>query len=82
MKCYVVFLPKSGNIVPDTFPQHFSLGGDWWAIGTTDATASDVCDRLGIDVGPGRNMIVVPLQNYYGRFDVAFWQKIEAWRDA
>ena len=82
MKSYLVFLPKAGNTLPETFPHHYSLGEDWWAIGTEDATTSDVCNKLGIDDGPGRTMIVVQLRDYYGRYNVALWQKIEAWREA
>lgn len=80
MNRYIVFLPKAGNTLPEAFPgTHYRISDDWWAIGTPLATASDVCDALGVDEGPGRTMVVVPITDYYGRFDVALWQKLSAW---
>ena len=53
-----------------------------WAVAGEDLTSADVCAALGIAGGnnaeklPG---VVFRLGEFYGRWDAALWQRLDAW---
>ena len=78
MNCYLVFMKDGKERIEETFPTaHFWIDENLWAIGSEVPTCVDVCELLGIDTD--NRMIVVPMNDYYGRFDRALWQRLEAW---
>ena len=78
MQNYLVFLPEGGRRVEEVFPDsHHRIADDLWAVGSRLRTCVEVCDALGLD--DPHTMVVVPMNEYYGRFDRALWQKLEAW---
>lgn len=54
-----------------------------WAVAGEDLTSADVCAALGIAGGsnpqklPG---VVFRLGEFYGRWDAALWQRLDAWQ--
>jgi len=71
-------MPKAGGKVTETFPEHYTIQeGSFWAIKADEATCADVCKKLGIV--DGINGLVFHIGDYYGRFDVALWQKLDTW---
>lgn len=71
-------MPGGDEAVTQIFPDaHHQIAPDLWAIGSPLLTCFDVCQRLGVD--EGRRMVVAPMSEYYGRFDRALWQKLDAW---
>ena len=77
MNSHVVFMPDDNGKVQQEFPDaHHRIGDDLWAIGSDLRTCVDVCERLGIETG--QNMVVVPVSEYYGRFDRALWQRLDS----
>jgi len=53
--------------------------GAAWAVAGPELTTTEVCSRLGIGL-PDNFGVVVKVDQYYGTFDGALWQKIEAWK--
>ena len=78
MNSFLVFMPGGSQTVTGKFSENYMLHDDvLWAVASDDATCLDVCGKLGIlEEGDG---VVVRIGEYYGRFDVGFWQKLEAW---
>ena len=77
MRNYLVFIPNGQKAIEENFPKHHKIGQNLWAVASKQTVSSDVCDTLGID-NP-RTMVVVPMDEYYGRFDGVLWEKLEAW---
>ncbi len=78
MRTYLVFMPADeGRVEKEFSDANFKMGDGLWAIGTEILTAADVCERLGMN--EDSEIVVVPIRDYYGRFDRALWQKLEAW---
>ena len=78
MNSYLVFMPKDDGKVKRKFPDaHYRIRDDLWAIGSDLPKCVDVCERLGIE--DGQRMVVVPMNDYYGRFDRALWQRLDSW---
>ena len=81
MNNYLVFVPEGNGKVEQAFPQaHYQIGDDLWAINSDLPTCVDVCEHLGIE--DGQRMVVVPMTEYYGRFDRALWQRHDSWSKA
>lgn len=66
------------------FPEHHFeiLENHLWAVGVQKktTTGADICKVLGISEAGNRAGVVWPLSNYYGFFDGALWQKLNAWQ--
>ena len=82
MKRYVVIAPTGeieSPLVNETFPHNYELlPGNVWVVGAQQATCTDVCEMLGI--GPdGRRGVVTKMEDYYGFYDRALWEKANAW---
>ena len=78
MNNYLVFMPGGEDKVETEFPRHYPLAaGSLWAVGSDELTCADVCDRLGI--GSGESGVVYRIDDYYGHYDRALWQKLAAW---
>ena len=56
---------------------YYKIATDLWAIGSDLKTCVDVCNALGVD--DPNTMVVVSINEFYGRYDGALWQKIESW---
>ena len=81
MNSYLVFMPEEDGKVRREFPDaHYRIGNDLWAVSSDLPTCAEVCERLGIE--DGRRMVVVPMNEYYGRFDRALWQRLDSWSKA
>ena len=82
MNTYFVYMPTGEGRIAGAFPDaHHEVAHNLWAIGSHLATCADVCEKLGVNEGAGRSMVVVQTTGYYGRFDPALWQKLDAWRE-
>ena len=70
--------------ITDDYPQtKYKLFDNVWAISDELGNAVDVSERLGIGEGYGGHTgVVLRLDNYYGHFNGALWQKVNAWRAA
>lgn len=82
MKRYVVIVP-AGEVnaadVTETFPDNYELlPGKVWAVGAPQATCVEVCELLGIGLG-GKPGVVTKMDDYYGFYDRALWEKANAW---
>lgn len=78
MQNYLVFMPGGEHKVEVRFPDsHHRIANDLWAVGSPLTTCAEVCTALGVD--EPNTMVVVPMTDYYGRFDRALWQKLESW---
>ena len=79
MPNYLVFMPGGEERLEETFTDRYRLTDGLWAVSSQMKTSSEVCSQLGID--DQTNMVVVPMNGYYGRFDKALWQRLESWRE-
>ena len=78
MNNYLVFMPGGEDKVETEFPRRYPLAaGSLWAVGSDELTCADVCARLGI--GSGESGVVYRIDDYYGHYDRALWQKLAAW---
>ena len=82
MKRYVVIVPvgeMDSSDVTATFPDNYEvLPGNVWAVGAPQATCAEVCELLGIGQG-GKRGVVTSMDDYYGFYDRALWEKANAW---
>ncbi len=53
-----------------------------WVVATAFPTCADVAERLGMNTNIGRSGIVVRIGEYFGFYNRALWDKIEAWKVA
>ena len=51
-----------------------------WAAGSGMTTSSEISSTLGFEPGQ-KNGIVLKVGEYYGCYNEALWQKLEAWRE-
>ena len=78
---YLVFMPGGKDAVTQHFPTaRYRIADDLWAIGSQLETCLDVCGVLGVD--DAKTMVVVRIDEYYGRFDKGLWQKLDSWGKA
>ena len=82
MKRYVVIVP-AGEMdsihVTKVFPENYELlPGNVWAVGAPQATCAEVCEKLGIG-RDGKRGVVTKMDDYYGFYDRALWEKANAW---
>ena len=78
MQNYLVFMPGGEEAVTQHFPSaHYRLTDGLWAVGSPLETCVDVCTALGVD--DPNTMVVAQIDEYYGRYDRALWQKLESW---
>lgn len=82
MRRYVVFVPLGeieSRFVSETFPNNYELlPGSVWVVGAPQVTCTDVCEALGIGQG-GKRGVVTKMDDYYGFYDRALWEKANAW---
>ncbi len=80
MNRYLVFFPANAALIPKTFPDSYSLLPDsTWVIGAKEKTCTDVCGALGIGKN-GVAGVVIKVDDYYGNYDRALWEKLNAWQ--
>ena len=82
MNCFVVISPGglSASAVTDAFPDSYSVVEDTaWVIAGSQRTCSEVCETLGVGQ-EGPEIVVVKMDDYYGFFDRALWEKVNDWR--
>ena len=78
MNRYLIYMPGGEPQITQVFPDaHQKTSEDLWAVGTSLRTCTDVCTTVGIM--EGKSGVLVPMEEYYGRFDRALWQRLEAW---
>ena len=78
MQNYLVYMPGGQERVEQQFSTvYYKIATDLWAIGSDLKTCVDVCNALGVD--DPNTMVVVSINEFYGRYDGALWQKIESW---
>lgn len=78
MQNYIVFMPGGDRRIEQQFPSaHYRIAEGLWAVGSDLMTSSEVCRTLGVD--EPQTMVVVPMSDYYGRYDRALWQQLESW---
>ena len=77
---YLVYMPGGKEELEEQFPRAcYRLTDGLWAVGSPFRTPTEVCEQLGVNEGDGRTMVVVSMEEYYGRYDRALWQKLNAW---
>ena len=79
MNCYLVYLPGGSDSLESIFDPHcYTLEENrLWAVATKEQTCADVSKLIGI--GAKMSGVVVRIGEYYGHYDVALWQKLDAW---
>ena len=78
MNRYIVYYSNDDDKIESEFGSaNFEIAPSLWVIGTEIPTSVDVCKRLGIE--DGLSMVVIPVNDYYGLWDRALWQKLDAW---
>lgn len=79
------YLIASGDLssatVEEEFDECYPVYKNAWVIATTLTTCAEVADKGGLSPKGKRTGIVVKLRDYYGYFDMALWEKIEAWEN-
>lgn len=82
MNCYLVAGTNvSAADLSERFGQYvYPVNALAWVVATDSATTSDVAEAIGMNDQAQRGGIVVRVGDYYGYFDKALWEKIEAWR--
>ena len=78
MNTYLVYVSSDTGVIPRKFPNScHKVAEGLWAVGSQDPTPADLMARLGL----GQNMpgVIVKIDSYYGHFDQALWQKLNAW---
>ena len=80
MENYLVFIPSHGGeekIAQHFANSHYQLAPGLWAVGSAARTSSDLCEIIGI--GPELSGVVTSMERYYGHYDQALWQRLDAW---
>ena len=82
MKRYIVISP-TGDVDPpfviEKFPDNYELlQGHVWVVAAPQSTCAEVCEVLGIGPG-GKRAVVTKMDDYYGFYDRALWEKANAW---
>ena len=89
MNCYlVVWPPENGDptVLTEAFPEHHAvLEGTVYMVAAEQRTCAEVCEVLGFGNGAkgngaDRSGVVIKVDNYYGLFDRALWEKMNAWQ--
>ena len=57
----------------------FKVYENVWIVRAEHNTCADMCVALSIDTHNQKWGIVAPFNTFYGFFDPALWQKVEAW---
>ena len=81
MICYIV--AATGLTADDLsthFPHVYNVQAGSWVVASPMQTCTDVAGALGMNSERGTTGIVVKVGDYYGFYDKALWEKIEAWR--
>ena len=79
MQTYLVYISKGGENVTTCLPNtNFQLAEGLWAVGSSAETPADLSEALGIGGGVVTG-VVVSMETYYGYYDNALWQRLEAW---
>ena len=81
MKRYVVISPDTDSgSVSEKFPDNYELlEGQVWVVAAQQSTCADVCEALGIGKEQGMRGVVTTMEDYYGFYDRALWEKASAW---
>ncbi len=82
MNCFLVVSESlDTHTVQQAFPSHcYDIEADAWVVAGPQATCADICQVLGVGPG-GKRGVVAKMDEYYGFFDRALWDKIVEWRD-
>ena len=83
MQRFLVYMPEGSDALEFVFHRHFYEieKNKLWVVAAAGAqTSADVCKALGI--GSGKTGVVIRIDEYFGHYDTALWQKLEAWRAA
>ena len=74
-------MPGGSDSVRENFAQHYPPAEDsLWAVAADENTCADVCERLGITPSGSGRGVVSKIEEYYGFYDRALWEKLNAWR--
>ena len=82
MNRFVVYLPDGEGVLERHFPNNHVLNDDLWAIAASEFTCAEISEKLGIQTPSGgdRTGVVFRIEDYYGFFDRALWEKLNAWQ--
>ena len=84
MNCYLI---AATNISDQEISAAFGakvmvVGEGTWVVASMDQTCADVAERLGMNSRRGKSGIVVRVGEYFGFYNRALWDRIEAWKVA
>ncbi len=85
MNCYLIVSQITPDEIKSAFSEHMQVMPNVWVVAGRQSTCAEVCEVLGIappsDHTPSGNTgLVLALGQYYGYFDRALWEKVEAWQ--
>jgi len=85
MNCYLVVLEEDDDaLLSRTFGADcvMRIRVGCWAVASGDRTCADVSERLGMNDETGRSGMVSRIGEYFGYYNRALWDRIEAWKSA
>ena len=77
---YLVYMPDAKDTIESVFTDHHNVADGFWVVNTPISTCAAVCEKL--ETGENRLGVVFSLNEYYGYYDRALWQKLDAWSQA
>ena len=81
MNTFLVFMPEGGKAVQSVFPRNYAIMQDvLWAVASDLTTCADVSERLGMNPVERNRGVVTRIDEFYGYFDRALWEKLNAWK--
>ena len=84
MNCYLVVSPNvEDSEIAAAFPNGWMpVMGGAWVVASNDPICADVAERLGMNAERSKSGVVVRVGEYFGYYNRALWDRIEAWKAA
>ena len=81
MNCYLIAgTDLTATDVLHAYPDAYEVGSGVWVAPSKEETCADVAERLGMNSTIQNTGIVVSVGAYYGYYNNALWEKINAWK--
>ena len=81
MNCYLIAGTNlTATEIRHAYPEAYEVGAGAWVTPSPEETCADVAERLGMNNARQNSGIVVAIGAYYGYYNNALWEKINAWK--
>lgn len=81
MNCYLIAgTDLTATEIRQAYPEAYNVPGGVWITPSTEETCADVAEHLGMNSTRKKTGIVVAIGAFYGYYDSALWEKINAWK--